>query len=337
MVSALVLTGLGLVCVYSFGTGQIARQGVWAALAVAASVAVSRVPLERLESLAKPLLIFTGGLLVLALLLAPAVQGTRRWLVLPSVGQFQPSELSKFATVLYLAAVLARRDALERGVWRAVWPLGVIAVLVLLAPDLGTTVFLAAVVVALLLIRGARLGKVLTAAAVMVPVLLIVAAQNPYMQKRLEFFQGKHNHQQVQSLITIGSGGLWGTGLGSGRQKMDYLPEGHTDFVFANVGEELGFIGVASVGILFALIAIFGLRVALAAERRRNAFGFFVAAGAAFVVVFQAVVNIAVATAAAPTKGISLPFLSHGGSNLLVSFLAIGLIVCVGRSLEAKS
>jgi len=135
----------------------------------------------------------------------------------------------------------------------------------------------------------------------------------------------------------LGSGGVFGNGIGAGRQKMSYLPEGHTDFVFSNVGEELGFIGVACVGLLFALILIYGMRVALAAERRRDRFSFFLVCGATLLVVFQAVVNIAVATAAAPTKGISLPFLSQGGSNLLVSFVAIGLILNVGRSLEART
>ena len=337
LVSALVLSGLGLICVYSFGSGQIYRQVVWAVLSISACLIVSRLPLDALRRLANPLMIFSAGLLLLALLFAEPVSGTRRWLVIPHIGQFQPSELAKIAVVLYLSAVLARREALERGVWRVAWPVGGLALLVLLEPDLGTAVFLATIGLAILLIGGARLGRVLTGAALLLPVLLLVASQYPYMRRRLEFFEGHRNHQQIQALLAIGSGGFFGSGLGSGRQKMAYLPEGHTDFVFSNICEELGFIGVLSVGVLFALLLIYGLRVALSAERRNNRFGFFVACGATFFVVFQAVLNIAVATAAAPTKGISLPFLSHGGSNLLVSFVAIGLIVSVGRSMEAKS
>ena len=336
-VAALLLTGLGLICVYSFGPGEIGRQGVWAALGIAACLAVSRLPLERIRRADAALLIFVGGMLLFALLFAPLRHGTRRWLVVPSVGQFQPSELAKIAVVVFLASRLAVKGALDRGVWRVAWPVGVVAMLVLLAPDFGTAVFVMAVSMALLLVAGARVGRALAAAAVALPVLLLVAARYPYIQERLKFFQGRHSYHQVQALLALGSGGVFGNGIGAGRQKMSYLPEGHTDFVFSNVGEELGFIGVACVGLLFALILIYGMRVALAAERRRDRFSFFLVCGATLLVVFQAVVNIAVATAAAPTKGISLPFLSQGGSNLLVSFVAIGLILNVGRSLEART
>jgi cell division protein FtsW len=285
---------------------------------------------------AGPLLAVVVVLLATALLFAPAVAGTKRWLVIPSVGFFQPSELAKLAVVLFLADGLARGAGREgRSVWPLVWPVGLVCLLVLCAPDLGTAMFLAAVAAAMLFAGGAKVGRVLAGATVALPLLLAVAARHPYMHRRLEFFRGELNYQQVQALIAFGSGGLMGNGLGAGRQKMDYLPAGHTDFVLPNVGEELGFIGVALIGVLFALILVHGARVALVALRRRDQFAFFVACGATFVVVFQAVVNFAVATAAAPTKGISLPFLSQGGSNLLMALLAIGLVVNVGRYLEA--
>jgi cell division protein FtsW len=217
-----------------------------------------------------------------------------------------------------------------------VWPVAPVCALVLLAPDLGTTVFLAAVATALMLLAGARVGRLLGVGVAAIALLFVVASQVPYMRKRLDFFEGELNYQQVQALIAFGSGGLMGNGLGAGRQKLDYLPAGHTDFVLPNLGEELGFFGVALVGLLFGLLCVHGVRVAIAAARKKEAFGFYVAAGATFLVVFQAVVNMAVATAAAPTKGISLPFLSQGGSNLLAALLAVGLVVNVGRSLEAR-
>ncbi|HEX5138127.1 MAG TPA: FtsW/RodA/SpoVE family cell cycle protein [Planctomycetota bacterium] len=334
-VAALVLTGLGLICVYSFGGEQVVRQAIWAALAVAASIAVSRVPLATLRRAAIPALGASAVLLALALVLAPTVAGTKRWLVIPSVGVFQPSELAKIAVVLFLASRLADAKPGEALLPR-VWQVIPVCALVLLAPDLGTTVFLAAVITALLLVAGARVGRLLVAGASAAVLLLIVASQVPYMRKRLDFFEGELNYQQVQALIAFGSGGLMGKGLGAGRQKLDYLPAGHTDFVLPNLGEELGFLGVALVGLLFGLLCVYGVRVAIAAARKREMFGFFVACGATFLVVFQAVVNIAVATAAAPTKGISLPFLSQGGSNLLAALLATGLVVNVGRSLEAR-
>lgn len=337
LVPALVLTGLGIICVYSFGGAHVVRQALWAALGVGACIAVSRLPIETLRRAAQPLLAVVIVLLVVALLFAPAVAGTKRWLVIPSVGFFQPSELAKLAIVLFLADGLARRAGGERRVWPLVWPVGIVCLLVLCAPDLGTAMFLAAVAAAMLLVGGARVGRVLAVATIALPLLLAVAAQHPYMHRRLEFFRGELNYQQVQALLAFGSGGLMGNGLGAGRQKMDYLPAGHTDFVLPNVGEELGFLGVALIGVLFALILVHGARLALVALRRRDRFAFHVACGATFVVVFQAIVNIAVATAVAPTKGISLPFLSQGGSNLLMALVAIGLVVNVGRTLEAKT
>jgi cell division protein FtsW len=333
-VCALLLTGLGLVCVYSFGGKHVLRQALWAILGVAASIAVSRVPPERLRRLTGPLAVATGLLLVAALLFAPSIEGTRRWIVIPHAGTLQPSELAKLAVVLLLADRLARRGACERGLLALTWPVLILGGLVVAAPDLGGAVFLGAVSAALLLLAGARVGRVLAVVAGALPVLLLVVAHHPYMQRRLEFFEGKMNYQQVQAMLALGNGGLLGQGLGAGRQKMHYLPAGHTDFVLPNLGEELGFLGVAFVGILFALIVVYGLRVAMAA--RQDPFAFHVACGATFVVAFQAVLNIAVATGAAPTKGISLPFLSQGGSNLVVSLLAIGLVVGVARSVEAR-
>lgn len=334
-VVALILTGLGLLCVYSFGGEHVLRQAAWAAIAVASAIAVSRMPLDRLRAAATPALAGTAVLLVLALLVAPSIAGTKRWLVIPSVGFFQPSELAKVAVVLFLGARLAGAREDEPLLPR-VWPVAPVCGLVLLAPDLGTTVFLAAVATALLLIAGARMGRLLGVAAAAAVVLAIVASQVPYMRRRLDFFEGELSYQQVQALIAFGSGGFMGNGLGGGRQKLDYLPAGHTDFVLPNLGEEMGFLGVALVALLFGLLCVYGVRVAIAAARRGEKFGFYVACGATFLVVFQAVVNMAVALAAAPTKGISLPFLSQGGSNLLAALLAVGLIVNVGRSLEAR-
>jgi cell division protein FtsW len=332
-VPALVLTGTGLICGYSFAGEAVLRQAVWAALGILVCLGVSRIPLRRLRRAAGGICFATGVLLLVALFFAPVIQGTRRWLVLPGIASFQPSELAKLAIVLFLARHIARG---ERRFLPAGWPVVALLLLVLLAPDLGTTVFLGGLACSMLLIAGARMGRVFTLAACAVPVILLVASQYPYMQRRLDFFRGKTNYQQQQALVALGSGGVLGQGLGAGRQKMNYLPAGHTDFVISNVGEELGFVGVALIGLLFALILINGLRVALAAART-DAFAFHMACGATLVVVFQAMINIAVATGTAPTKGISLPFLSHGGSNLLISLAAIGLVVNVGRSLEAKA
>jgi cell division protein FtsW len=336
-VPAFVLVGLGLVGVYSFGARHVARQVAWAAIGTGACWAVSRVPLRLVRGAATAFFAAVAALLAACLLFAEPIAGTRRWIELPGgFGYLQPSELAKLAVVLFLARRLEERGREGGSVWVAAWPILPLCVLVLLAPDFGTTVYLAALAATMLFVAGAPLGRVVACGLAALPVLLLAAARFPYVAERLRFFQGERSYQLQQAELALASGGIIGNGLGAGRQKLGYLPAGHTDFVLPNLGEELGFVGVALVGTLFALILVHGVRVALAASRARDTFAFLAAFGATFLVVFQALLNIAVSTGAAPTKGISLPFLSQGGSNMLVSLLAIGLVANVGRSLEAK-
>lgn len=336
-VPAFVLVGLGLIGVYSFGGRHVVRQVAWAALGAGACWAVARVPLDRVRRGSVPFVALVGVLLLYCLLFADPIAGTRRWIELPGgFGYLQPSELAKLAVVLFLARRLEERERGGGSVWAAAWPILPLCVLVLLAPDFGTTVYLAALAATMLLVAGAPVGRVVACGLAALPVLLLAAARFPYVAERLRFFQGERSYQLQQAELALASGGIIGNGLGAGRQKLGYLPAGHTDFVLPNLGEELGFLGVALVGTLFALILVHGVRVALAAFARRDAFAFLVAFGATFLVVFQALLNIAVSTGAAPTKGISLPFLSQGGSNMLVSLFAIGLVVNVGCSMEAK-
>ncbi|MEM8885522.1 MAG: FtsW/RodA/SpoVE family cell cycle protein [Planctomycetota bacterium] len=327
MVPAFLLTALGGLVVYSFGAQFALKQALWAMIGVAGCVLVSRVPRDLLDRAAAPGLVAIGIVLLATLLFAPLVENTRRWIVIPGAGSLQPSEFAKLFVVLFFAARIPRLKEL-----RIVdaWPAIAICLLVVLAPDLGTAVFLAAVTGAMFLIAGARVGRVLAAGVCALPILLLVIQSNEYMMKRLEWVHGL-GYQQEQALIAIGNGGLFGVGLGAGVQKLGYLPAGHTDFVLANLGEELGFLGIATVGLFYALLLVHGVRVALAAEERNDRFGFHLTLGALLVIVLQALLNIAVATGAAPPKGISLPFLSQGGSNLMVSLLAVGLIVGVAR------
>ena len=335
LVPALLLTAIGLLCVYSVKPVFALKQAIWAIAGVSACVAISRMPRDRLARWATPGFVAVGVVLVLTLLFAPRVEHTRRWLVIPGVGSIQPSEFAKLLVVLFLAQRLANEDRDLKQPLRHAWPVLLICVLVMMAPDFGTSVFVASIGVALFLLAGARVGRIFAAGVCALPVLLLVIQSNDYMKARLGWIHGL-GYQQEQALIAIGSGGWFGVGLGAGRQKLDFLPAGHTDFVLANWAEELGFVGIAVVGVLFALILVHGVRIALAAEQRGDRFGFFVASGATLVVVFQAILNIAVETAAAPPKGISLPFLSQGGSNLMTSLLATGLIVGVARSGNKK-
>ncbi len=335
LASALALSAFGLVCLYSLPEASVMRQAACAALGIVACLVIARVPLERLRAAAGPLLVVTGGLLLIALLFAKPVANTQRWLALPLVGRFQPSELAKIAVVLFAAHRLTgSRDAANHPL-RAGWPIGVICLLVLLAPDFGTAVFLAAIASMMFLIGGARLGRMLGLVVCVLPLLLIAVSKYPHVRERLRFFGGEKNYQQLQAEIALGSGGMFGSGLGAGLQKQGYVPAVETDFILANIGEELGFLGVTAIIALFSLVLIHGVRVALAAARQ-NRFAFHIAAGATFVIVFQAVLNIAVVTGVAPTKGIPLPFLSQGGSNLIVMLVAVGLVVNVARNLEAR-
>jgi len=327
LVPALLLTALGLLAVYSFGAPFIGKQALWGIAGVAACIAASRVPRETLERIAKPGLAAITAVLALTLMFAPEIEHTKRWIVVPGVGTLQPSEFAKLFVVLFLAAAFGDGRRVRFAV---AWPVALVCALVVLAPDLGTSVFIAAVAGAMLLVVGAPVARLFAAGVCALPVLLVVVRSNPYMMERLRWFE-EPGYQQTQAMIALGRGGLFGAGLGAGYQKLGYLPAGHTDFIFANVGEELGLLGTLSIGVLYAVLLVHGVRVALAADRRRDAFGFHLAAGATLVIVLQALLNIAVATGAAPPKGISLPFLSQGGSNLMVSLLAVGLIVGVAR------
>lgn len=335
-VPALLLVGLGLICVFSFGASHLYRQATWALVGMLLCLAVSRIPLPLVRRAALPLLAGTAALLLCALLFAPEVKGTRRWLMVPLAGRFQPSELAKLAVVLWLAHRLSEEPKAAERPLRAAWPALLLCALVLPAPDLGTTVFLASVVGTLLLVAGVRMGRILAATTLALVLFAAIAWNVPYMRERLQHLRGEKSYQVAQAELALASGQLFGRGLGAGLQKHGYLPEGHTDFILPNVGEEMGFFGVALIAALFGLILVHGVRVAMAALPK-DRFGFFLASGATFVVVFQAVLNFAVSTGAAPTKGISLPFLSQGGSNLLVSLVAIGLIVNVRRSLEKQA
>jgi cell division protein FtsW len=346
------LIALGLVMVYSTSAGLEAARGSadagglvrqlrWVLLAGLLGWAVSRASESLLRRAARPVLAAAVLLLVLTLVLGPAVKGSRRWLY---VGAFsiQPSELLKIGVLLYLADRLASREGAQSfghpgPLLPILAPVGLGVGLVLVAPDLGTSLFLVAETVVLLGLAGVRPTRVVPFALTVVPVILVFAyTRFPHVRERLALYtEGPGAGTQVhEALVAIGSGGLWGKGLGQGAQKVGYFSEAHNDFIFAVIGEELGFLGCASVVLGFMAFAWYGRHVAWRA-RVLGPHAFYLAAGATFIVAFQALINIAVVTATAPTKGVSLPFISTGGSNLMMACTCVGLILNVARRTAA--
>jgi cell division protein FtsW len=309
------------------------------AIGIALCVAMMRVGSDRHRALAYPLL--AVSVVAMLLVLVPGIgtvrSGARRWLPLGPL-TFQPSELAKFALVLYLARSLARRGEGVREFWRGIVPhclvVGVLAALCLLEPDFGTVALCGLLLVMMLFAAGARLWHLGLFATAAVPALAVIAIMEPYRLKRLTSFLDCRQDalgdgfQLCQALIAFGSGGLWGVGLGQGQQKMYYLPAAHTDFIFSVIGEELGLIGAGAVLALFAVVAARGLRIA---ARHPDDFGSLLAFGLTALIVVQALLNFGVALGALPTKGLTLPFVSYGGSAMMVSLAEVGVLLGLAR------
>lgn len=343
----LVLVALGLALVWSASspmaqarhqssTHFLGKQLAWAALAVVGFFAASRTPLKVIERLSLVGLPVVIAALVYLLLpgSAGAHGGAVRWISLGPVS-VQPAEPAKVALVLALARWLSRLPVPDGRITLTVLGVAAIpALLVYLQPDLGTAVVLMAATFVLLYLAGARLTHLTAIVLAALPALAWAMVHHEYRWRRLiAFWEPWENartlgYQIVQSFVAFGSGGLFGRGLGGGTQKLFYLPESHTDFVFAVLGEEMGFLGVASVAVLFFLLIVQGTRVALAA---RDRFGYLLAAGLTCLIGLQAAANMAVTLGLVPTKGLALPFLSYGGSALLSSSVALGFVLAVDR------
>jgi cell division protein FtsW len=343
--AALVL--FGLVMVYSATSGSAAlgnanplgyveRQVIYALVGIGLLFVVSRIELDRLRALA-PTLVVTSLILCLAVLVVGSrVNGARRWLVAgPLV--FQPSELAKLALVIWTAAYLSRRKP-PRTLNELARPLGFLvllfAALVLVEPDLGTALTLLLVVGAILLVSGTRLPLLATAYGLVFGLAAIAAWTSPYRRDRLLTFLDPWKDptgaglQNVQALISMGSGGVFGRGLGQCIECLHYLPEAHTDMMVAVVGEELGLVGVGLLVAAFCTFAYAGVRLAIAT---RDPFAKRLAAGLTALVCGQAAINMAAAIGVAPLTGIPLPFVSYGGSSLVVMLVGVGVLLNIAR------
>ncbi len=347
---ATMLVGIGVVMVYSSSSALagtrfensgffLQRQLLRAAFGLTIMLLLSRVPLSLWRLLARPLLLVGILLLVLVLILGEG-RGAQRWLPfgLPSFAtlSFQPSELVKLVLVLYLADVLARKQG-EISDWKLglaprLAVVSVVQVLIVLQPDLGTALAISAISMVILWLGGAGTGHLCLVASGAGLVAAWSVLSSPYQLERVRTFlvgadpQGA-GFQVDQALVALGSGGWFGVGLGNSMQK-HYLPEPHTDFVFAFAGEELGLLGTLSIICLFVALSVHGYRIA---TRSASFHGFLVASGITVMVGIYALLNVAVATGLMPTTGLPLPFVSYGGSSLLLNLSGIGILAAVAR------
>jgi cell division protein FtsW len=317
----------------------VTRQAAWAAAGAVAMVLVSRVDYHRWRRLATPLLL--ASLVLLGLVLVPGTgvdaNGATRWVGVGPV-TIQPSELVKLTMLVWVADLLARRSTLMRNTRATLRPVIVVlmtaATLVMLQPNLGTTMILAAIAMALCFVAGVPFGRMAAWATVGVAAAMSLAAAAPYRRARVLTFLDPWadplgtGYQNVQSLVGLASGGVAGTGLGASRAKWGFLPYAHTDFIFAIIGEELGLVGAVVVVGLYGLLGVVGIRVALHAPDR---FGMLLAVGVTSWFLVQAFVNVGAVIGILPITGVPLPFVSAGGSSLLFCMMGAGLLLSVAR------
>ena len=319
------------------GNTKFLKQMAWVFLSLAALGTVSFVPVAWLRRATWPLVAAALATLIVVLFVGTTVNGATRWLRFQGVG-FQPSELAKLALVLGLARWLGEDDRRTRAFFTGYLPalllIGVAAGLILVEPDFGTACLLGAMGMVMMFIAGVRLTYLLPTVLAALPVLWLLVARSPYRMRRMLAFMDPWQYPDsigfhvIQSLIALGSGGTYGVGLGESQQKMHFLYQADSDFIFAIIGEELGYLGALLVVGLFVLLIWQLFRVA---ARARDRFGFLAACGVAVWLGFQALIHVGVVSQALPTKGIPLPFISYGGSSLFFSMVAIGVVVSIAR------
>jgi cell division protein FtsW len=315
------------------------RQLLWLGLGVLAMVTTARMNVWGWQRLAIPLLVVSVLLLALVLVspLGTTVNGARRWLRVAG-WSVQPSELAKLAVVCYLARYLAshagRIAEFRRGLLPPLVICGALILLVLAEPDFGTAFVIAMLTFLLLFIGQARLFHLAGLAVAALPAVVLLVASSPYRRQRLLAFLDPWDHAQtsgfqvIQSFLAMGRGGVGGLGLGESRQKLFFLPEPHTDFIFSVIGEELGLIGTA---IVLTLFMVFFWRGLVIARRAEEPFLRYLAVGITAMIGVQALLHMAVVIGLLPTKGLTLPLLSYGGSSLLVDLAAVGILLAICR------
>lgn len=347
------LTCFGVVMVYSASSVMAAkkyhdgfyflkRQGLFALIGLSVMYGVMQVDYHVWRRLAVPVLI--GCLVLMVLVLIPGIGGSAggaaRWIRLPGFS-LQPSEMAKIALIIYMAYSLEKKQERVKFFSSGFLPymvvLAVLLGLLLKQPDLGAALTLGFVAIIMLFAAGTRPTYIVSMFLLALPFLYFLVMNVDYRRRRILAFlnpwedPSNSGFQIIQSWLAFGAGGLIGQGLGEGKQKLFYLPEAHTDFILSVVGEELGFIGVLLIASMFFLLVWRSIRVALGAE---DTFGRFLAFGIAVLLGIEAFVNIAVVTGLLPTKGLALPFISYGGSSLLITLFSVGILLNISTRMR---
>ncbi|HEX3054576.1 MAG TPA: putative lipid II flippase FtsW [Gaiellaceae bacterium] len=343
----LALTAFGLIMVYSATSasaalgngnpmGYLERQGIYAVLGFVLLVVAARTDFRKLRAIAPTLIGVALTLCLAVLAVGTRINGARRWIGF-GPATFQPSELAKLALVVWAAAYLARRPA-PRTLKQLGRPIGLLVglfcLLILAEPDLGTVITIVVMIGAVLLVSGTPLPLLGVAYTIVFAVGGVAAWSSAYRRARLFTFLDPWKDplgaglQNVQAQISLGSGGIFGRGLGQGIEKIHYLPEAHTDMIFAVIGEELGLVGAAVLVAGYCAFGYAGLRLAIACK---DPFGKRLAAGITALVCGQAAINLAAVLGLAPLTGIPLPFVSYGGSSLVVTLLGVGILLNIAR------
>lgn len=341
------LLSLGLVMLYSSSMTQVGPrylilQMIWCTLGLSLCVAATLTDYRVLKKVVWPMFALAAVLLVMVLLPLPhgitkKINGAHRWFILPGF-RLQPSELGKLAVIFALAWYAERSQRFMHTWWRGIVIPGVIAGaivgLIFIEPDRGTTILMAGVCGAMLLIAGVRWKFILPPLVAGLLAFGFAIWRDPVRMRRvfswldLEGSKTGVGFQAYQAMLAFGSGGWTGLGLGNGRQKLGWVPEHHTDFIFSIIGEELGLITTLGVVAAFVVLVVCGIYISL---RAPDTFGFQLGCGLTFLIGMQAAINIGVVTSALPNKGLPLPFISYGGSNLLAMLVCVGLLFSIAR------
>ena len=348
LIIVLMLVIYGLIMVFSASSASahyyqgdtlyfIKRQLLWAVLGIIAMLVISKIPYKIIYKFAMPIFILSVVCLVLVPFIGNEVNGAKRWLGIGPLG-FQPSELAEFAMIIFLSKLLADNkfnlNDYVKGFWAYLCIIGGVALIILVEPHLSGAVVVALTSLVLLYMAGAQMKHMLTLLPLGGVALAAAIIIEPYRMKRFTTFLDPfadtlgNGWQVVQSLYAIGSGGLFGLGLGQSRQKFLYIPEPHNDFIFSIICEELGFIGAAFTIILFIMLIWRGIRISILAPDK---FSSLLSGGIMAIVAIQVLLNIAVVTSSMPATGVPLPFFSYGGTSLLFMLASMGVVLNISR------